>query len=279
MHLIVDSGSTKTIWCLVDKDQLIQEITTTGMNPYISSGEMIQAIVELEVVSQLLHAPDAIYFYGAGCSTIEHQSLITHSLRRINNLAHIEVHHDLLAVARALCQHQSGIAVILGTGSNSCLYNGKDIIKNTPSLGYILGDEGSGSFIGKTFLADLFYNNVPSEIKSSFKENYPYDLNYYLNKIYKEPNANAFLASFCTWLSNHRENDYVHQLLINSFALFIDKHIVPYGKEITNTIFSNGSIAFFFMNEWKEVILQKGYVVGNMEQNPISGLIKYHHHG
>lgn len=279
MHLIVDSGSTKTIWCLVDKDQLIQEITTTGMNPYISSSEMIQAIVELEVVSQLMHVPEAIFFYGAGCSTIEHQSLITHSLRRINNVAHVEVHHDLLAVARALCQHQNGIAVILGTGSNSCLYDGKDIIKNTPSLGYILGDEGSGSFIGKTFLADLFYNNVPAEIKSAFKENYTYDLNYYLNKIYKEPNANAFLASFCTWLSNHREHEYVHQLLLNSFSLFIDKHIAPYGKKLSNTICSNGSIAFFFMNEWKEVILQKGYNVGNMEQNPISGLIKYHHHG
>lgn len=277
MQLIVDSGSTKTIWCLVDNGVLVQEISTTGMNPYISSSEMIQAIVELEVVSQLSHSPDAIYFYGAGCSTIEHQSLIKQSLRRINNTAQIEVHHDLLAVARALCQHQVGIVVILGTGSNSCLYNGKDIIKNTPSLGYILGDEGSGSFIGKTFLADLFYDVVPSEIKTAFVENYPNELNYYLNKIYKEPNANAFLASFCTWLSNHRSNDYLHQLIINAFSLFIDKHIDPYGIELTNTINSNGSIAYFFENEWKEVILQKGYKVGNMEQNPISGLIKYHH--
>ncbi len=276
MQLVIDSGSTKTLWCLIDNGKVLQEISTVGINPYISSKEMIQAIVQLEVAPILAHTPTEIYFYGAGCSTVENKKVIEYSLREINSRAKIEVEHDLLAVARALCQNEMGIAVILGTGSNSCLYNGRDIIQNTPSLGYILGDEGSGSFIGKQFLADLWYGLVPVEIKDAFYKEYPHDLSYYLNKIYKEPNANAFLASFCAWLSNHTENNYVKELLKNSFSIFIEKQIKPYGVEKTNTIHCIGSIAFYFLNEWKEVILQKGYKLGKVEQTPISGLLQYH---
>ena len=237
---------------------------------------MIQAIVQLEIIPQLQHIPNEIYFYGAGCSTIENKKLIENALLEINHTAKIEVEHDLLAVARALCQNEVGIAVILGTGSNSCLYDGEQIIMNTPSLGYILGDEGSGSFIGKQFLSDLWYGITPEDIKLAFYKDFPNELSYYLTKIYKEPNPNAFLASFCSWLSQHKENVYVHQLLIQSFSLFIEKQIMPYGVEKTKRIHCIGSIAFYFLNEWKEVILQKGYELGKVEQTPITGLLQYH---
>ncbi len=276
MHLVVDSGSTKTLWCLVDIDRVVQEIYTTGINPYISSREMISAIVQLEIISVLKEIPSAIFFYGAGCSSVENKKIIEFALREINPKAKIEVEHDLLAVARALCQNEVGIAVILGTGSNSCLYDGRNIIQNTPSLGYVLGDEGSGSYIGKQFIADIWYGNVPDDLRDLFIAEYPYELNYYLNKIYKEPNANAFLASFCTWLSAHKSNNYVRDLLRNSFSQFLEKQIKPYGVQLTRKIHCIGSIAYYFKNEWKDVILEYGYELGKMEQTPMAGLIQYH---
>jgi glucosamine kinase len=232
--------------------------------------------VQLEIISFLQEIPSAIFFYGAGCSSIENKKLIEVALREINPKAKIEVEHDLLAVARALCQNEVGIAVILGTGSNSCLYNGSHIVKNTPSLGYILGDEGSGSYIGKQFIADIWYDRVPQDLKDLFIKEFPFDLNYYLNKIYKEPHANAFLASFCKWLSDHKNNKYVNDLLKNSFEQFLEKQIKPYGVQLTRKIHCIGSIAYYFKNEWKDVILEHGYELGNMEQNPIYGLIQYH---
>ena len=176
MYLIVDSGSTKTLWCLINNDKIIQEISTPGMNPYISSITQIQQIIESDVSPILQNKPEKIFFYGAGCSSTENKKIIADELRKINTDAKIEVDHDLLAVARSLCLFDSGIAVILGTGSNSCLYNGREIVKNTPSLGYILGDEGSGSYIGKQFLADLWQNNIPSDLKELFFQEYPNEL-------------------------------------------------------------------------------------------------------
>ena len=276
MQLVVDSGSTKTLWCLIDQGKTVQEINTVGINPYISSSEMIQAIVELEVIPSLREKPEQIYFYGAGCSTVQNKKVIEFALKNINPSALIEVEHDLLAVARALCQTEKGIAVILGTGSNSCLYDGRNISMNTPSLGFILGDEGSGAYIGKQFLADLWYGEVPQDLKDAFFKDFPFDLSYYLTKVYKEPSANAFLASFCSWLASHKSNTYTKNLLHKSFSSFIEKQILPYGKEVTNKIHCIGSIAFYFLDEWKEVILQYGYELGRVEQNPIAGLIQYH---
>lgn len=276
MHLVVDSGSTKTLWCLVDKSELVQEVHTLGINPYISSKEFIASIVKDEVIGKLAHKPDAIFYYGAGCSSKENCSIINFALQQINPNAHIEVHHDLLAVARALCQNEKGIAVILGTGSNSCLYDGTSIIQNTPSLGYVIGDEGSGSYLGKKIVSDFWYGKLPSDLNQDFRNTYPFDLSYFLDKIYKEQKANAFLASFTKWLAKHRTHSYVNDLIKSSFSEFIDKQIAPYGKDQTRVIHCIGSIAFYFMDEWKEVILQKGYELGRIEQEPTKGLIQYH---
>lgn len=276
MKLIVDSGSTKTLWCLVQNGKVVQEIYTAGINPYITSIERTKEIIHVELISKLLHQPTEVFFYGAGCSTERNNQSIYNELLAINSSAHIEVHHDLLAVARGLCLHEPGIAVILGTGSNSCLYNGNSIVQNTPSLGYIVGDEGSGAFVGKTFLADLWYGICPKELSDDFFNHYSNDLSFYLNKIYKEPNANAFLASFVLWLSKHKSSVYVQELIKNSFSLFVQKQIKPYGIHPTNIIHATGSIAFNFRDEWKDVILQHGYEFGKIEQVPMNGLIQYH---
>jgi glucosamine kinase len=276
MQLIIDSGSSKTLWCLVDNGVCIQEIQTLGINPYINSQEEIEKLIAKHVVLQLNHSPTHIYFYGAGCSTVQNCNMVSKALHQINQNAIIEVHHDLLAVARALCQKQAGIAVILGTGSNSCLYDGTKIVMNTPSLGFIMGDEGSGAHIGKMFLSDLWYNRVPDKIKQAFFEQNPNSLDFYLTKVYKEPAANAFLASFTKFLIKHKSEEYVKNLIKTCFAIFFDKHIVPYGKSVSTKINCIGSISFYFLDEWKEVILQKGYELGLIEQVPIQGLIKFH---
>lgn len=276
MQLIVDSGSTKTIWCLTHQNKVYQEVYTPGINPFISSKELIISIIEKEVIANLKHMPDAIYYYGAGCSTNTNKNLIHEELKMINEKAIIEVEHDLLAVARALCLFEPGIAVILGTGSNSCLYDGAKIVSNTPSLGYVMGDEGSGAFIGKQLISDIWYKRIPQELSDDFFEQHPHPLEYFLHKIYKEPAANAYLASFTRWLIKHKSHAYVQSLLKNCFSLFIDKQIAPYDKNISNKINSIGSIAFYFRDEWKDVILQHGYEFGTIEQSPMQGLIQYH---
>lgn len=279
MHLIVDSGSTKTRWCLVNQLEIIQEINTQGINPYVTSEEIIQKIIEQEIKPLLNYTPDSIFYYGAGCSNSTNIHLIKKCLEAINIEAKIEVEHDLLAVARALCQKNKGIAVILGTGSNSCLYDGKNIIKNTSSLGYILGDEGSGAYIGKKFLSDYFYELVPEHIAHLFQEEKNITIELALNNIYKQPNANAYLASFCKWLVNHKKDSYVHQLIKNAFTDFVVKQIQPYGKSTTNKVFSIGSIAYYFSDIWELVLNENGYVVELSEQDPILGLINYHANG
>jgi glucosamine kinase len=276
MKLIVDSGSTKTFWCLVQNNQVVQEIYTAGINPYTSSSESIHEIIKNKLLSSLLQTPSEIYYYGAGCSTEHNKQIINKELLLINPSAKIQVEHDLLAVARGLCLYESGIAVILGTGSNSCLYDGTTIVQQTPSLGYVLGDEGSGAYLGKLILSDVWYSLLPGELRTDFFIHFPENLSYYLTKIYKEPSANSFLASFVLWLSKHKSHTYVQKLLRSSFDIFIQKHIKPYGVDTSKVIHATGSIAFNFRDEWKDVILQHGYQVGTIEQVPMNGLIQYH---
>lgn len=279
MHLIVDSGSTKTRWCLVDHLEIIQEINTQGINPYVTSEEIISKIVNNEVVTKLIHKPEYIFYYGAGCSNSKNILLVKKCLEVINIEAHIEVEHDLLAVARALCQKNTGIAVILGTGSNSCLYDGSNIIQNTPSLGYVLGDEGSGAYIGKKFLSDLFYGLTPKHIEKIFVDDNNISIEQVLNSVYKQPTANAYLASFCKWLCNHKSDEYVYQLIHTAFTDFVVKQLKPYGKNITNEVYSIGSIAYYFSDIWESVLNENGYSSEQSEQDPILGLIKYHADG
>lgn len=279
MHLIVDSGSTKTRWCLVDHLDIVQEINTQGINPYVTSEEIIFKIINEEVVAKLIHKPKAVFYYGAGCSNSTNILLVKKCLEVINSEAHIDVEHDLLAVARALCQKNVGIAVILGTGSNSCLYDGENIKQNTPSLGYILGDEGSGAYIGKKFLSDIFYGITPQNLVEIFIKENDISLDSALNNVYKQPSPNAYLASFCKWLAMHKNDEYVHQLLRSAFTDFVVKQLKPYGKNITNKVYSIGSIAYHFSDIWESVLNEHGYRAEQSEKDPILGLIKYHADG
>lgn len=276
MQLIIDSGSTKTRWCLVKNKSIIQELNTAGINPFVTPESVIKGIID-SIVNELQSIPDEIFYYGAGCSNEKNKNLLRVNLLTINSTADVVVEHDMLAVARALCLNKQGIAVILGTGSNSCLYNGREIVQNTPSLGYILGDEGSGAYIGKKILSDYFYQRMPTDIADSFSKNFP-DLNLdsVLYKVYKEQSANAYLASFCKWAGNNKTHSYIQELVSQVFEEFVIKQIQPYGRSLTNKVYSVGSIAYYFSEIWESVLLRHGYVNELGKQDPIDGLIEFH---
>ncbi len=276
MQLIIDSGSTKSKCCLVDQSLIVQEIITEGINPYVTSEQKIAEILH-NLNEQLSVKPTEIFYYGAGCSNEKNNSLIEKYLRNINASATIEVSHDLLAVARSLCGRSAGIAVILGTGSNSCLYDGEKIIRNTASLGYVLGDEGSGAYIGKKLIAAYLYDRMPEETRNSFQKKFEsLSLELVLNKVYKEEAANAYLASFCKWASENLNDEYVQNLVYVSFKEFIELHILPYGKSLSNKIYSVGSIAYYFSEVCKRALEEYGYEMYLGAQDPMEGLINYH---
>jgi N-acetylglucosamine kinase-like BadF-type ATPase len=276
MKLIVDSGSTKTLWCLVEQGRRMQEISTEGINPFITSSDKIGRIIQQDLIPNLLQKPTDIFYYGAGCSNETNNSLVEDQLRFIASDIPISVESDLLAVARALCHREAGIATILGTGSNSCLYDGEGILEQVPSLGYILGDEGSGANIGKKILAEILYGLAPKEIIQSYFETYNESLDDILFATYKAEKPNAFLASKLKWLGAWRNHSYVHELISNSFNEFIRKHLMQYDKSVSNEVHSVGSIAFHFREIWEECLKENGFKPGRYLAEPIDGLIIYH---
>ena len=187
-----------------------------------------------------------------------------------------KVESDLLGAARAVCGHEPGIACILGTGSNSCLYDGKDIVKHTPPLGYILGDEGSGSYLGKTLLNGLFKGTLPEELKETFCTRFELKLPDIIERVYRLPAANAFLASLVPFIVEHRSHPAIHDLLIEAFCLFIKRNIAIYGHHEL-PINCVGGIAFQFEAELKEAAAKEGMQIGRVLLRPISGIVQFHH--
>ena len=214
MILIADSGSTKTDWCLIDDEGHRKDISTKGMNPYQQSEEQLTNEVATALVPQLPTTTiENVYFYGAGC-IYDKIPLMERVLRsKINILGRCEVNSDMLGVARALCGHESGIACILGTGSNTCFYDGTEITKNVPSLGFILGDEGSGSVLGKLFVNYLYKGLLGEIIKQKFEHSFDLDTGKVIERVYRQPYPNRFLASFAPFIYEHRHDERVYQLI------------------------------------------------------------------
>lgn len=272
MILIADSGSTKTDWCL-DNGTTIH---TQGINPFHQSADIIQHILTNELLPQLpeevrIHE---IHFYGAGC-TPEKSAILQAILHTLFPQATVTVNSDLLGAARALCGHQKGIACILGTGSNSCYYNGEQIIQNISPLGYILGDEGSGAVLGKRLVGDCLKNQLPPEICKAFLEAFALTPATIIEKVYRQPQANRFLASLTPFLSTHREVPQIHNLLVSSFMDFFQRNVIQYPHQNTPVHFV-GSIAWYFKEEVKEAAKAFGLQIGNFIQSPIKELRKYH---
>ena len=284
MFLIADSGSTKTDWCLCNKGAIIQHIQTQGINPYHQSEDAIEEVLREELLPQLkaqsshLNAqspqPEVI-FYGSGCANETACKRVEEAIYKVLGTDHITIHSDLFGAARALCGREEGIACVLGTGSNSCLYNGKEIVANIPPLGYILGDEGSSAVLGRRLVGDCLKNQLPETLRDEFLTEYNLTQEIILEKVYRQPLANRFLASLTPFLSKHREVPGIHKLLVESFTDFFVRNVKQYRRPWLPIHFV-GSIAHAFSAELKEAAESLGMELGTILQSPMEGLIKYH---
>lgn len=278
MYLIADSGSTKTDWCLCNQGTVLQNIQTQGINPYHQSEEAIETVLRDELLPQLSLQKGtrlSITFYGSGCANDTACNRIKEALTKVLDTKDVTIHSDLLGAARALCGHQEGIACVLGTGSNSCLYNGKEIIANTPPLGYILGDEGSSAVLGRHLVGNCLKNQLPEALRDEFLAEYELTQEIILEKVYRQPLANRFLASLTPFLSKHKEVPEIHQLLVDSFTDFFVRNVKQYRRPWLPIHFV-GSIANVFSAELKEAAESLGMELGTIMRSPMEGLIKYH---
>lgn len=273
MILIADSGSTKTSWCITDGENR-QMFITQGINPYQQTEEEIIAELQRELVPEVRGA-DAIYFYGAGC-TAEKAPVVATALRKsISTNAEIFVGSDMLGAARALCGKRCGVVCILGTGSNSCLYNGETLVKNVSPLGYVLGDEGSGAYIGKRLVGNCLKQQFSESTCRLFREETLLMASTIINKVYREPFPNRFLASLAPFCDRHRDIPEIHDFLLDCFREFFVRNVALYGCQDIPVNFIGG-IASCFELEVREVAAALGYSIGKIEKSPMEGLIAYH---
>jgi N-acetylglucosamine kinase-like BadF-type ATPase len=276
MILIADCGSTKTDWVLHDSNSIVARVKTQGLNPTLQDSEEIYNILKEELTDKISSdAPDTIYFYGAGCAYEGANERMRTALSKIFITKKIEINSDLLAAARALCGHEEGIACILGTGSNSCLFNGKKIVENTPSLGYILGDEGSGAYLGRQLVSDCIKKQLPATICKKFLTQYNLTVAGILERVYHEPLPNRYLASFAPFLAENRNNAEIKALLKHCFTLFFQRNTMIYRRSWL-PIHIVGGIGITFANELKETAESLGLSIGNIVESPMNGLIEYH---
>jgi len=274
MMLIADSGSTKTDWALVSASE-VTVIHTQGINPVHQSRDTIMRILQEELKPQLGDAVIGnVRFYGSGVrpgleSVIE--TLIHDSCPSVISVV---AHSDMLGAARALCGRKEGIACILGTGANSCYYDGVSMKSNTPAMGYILGDEGSGAWIGKRFLHDLYKGILSENILKEFEKETGLTMSLIINKVYREPMANRFLASLSGFVHGYKDDPGVHQLLIDGFCDFMNFNISPYQRRDLPVSFV-GSIAYYYEAELREAAQKTGFAIGVIERSPLNGLINF----
>lgn len=277
MILIADSGSTKTSWRLIDIDGVVSQAHTIGFNPYYQNTSEIAQILRDSLLPQLeAHKPQEIYFYGAGCSAQAKQEIVKDALSQTFPDAEIQVHHDLEAAAHALCGHSEGIACILGTGSNSCLYDGDKIIQNLPNLGFILGDEGSGGYMGKKIVQAYLNLELPKDLHQAFFDRYQVDRDEIIDNVYSKPYPNRYMAAYSRFLSDHRTHPYINQMIYECLSDFFEKTVVKYpGYQNLETHFV-GSIAFYFSDILREVADHHKVNVKNILESPMEGLSLYH---
>ena len=297
MKLIADSGSTKTDWTLLHDtgrradEVFVKTFKTQGITPVHQSPAEIRQILVQELMPQLstfsraelvhskiLETPLLsninVFFYGSGC-TPANVPMMKQMLGEVFSPQKVEVYSDLMAAARALCGHEEGIACILGTGANSCLYDGENIVQNTPPLGYILGDEGSGAVLGKLFVNALFKDAQFADIRDAYLAETKLTMPFIINKVYREPLANRFLASTSVFIHQHLEFRPLRQMVVDNFRSFFQRNLVQYQRRDL-PVHAVGSIAFNYQEELKEAAEKEGFTIGHLLATPMEGLVEYH---
>ncbi len=276
MILIADSGSTKTDWALVDNHCAIKEIKTKGLNPFQVSNEQMAAELRTNLLPMLPTASvDAVFFFGAGC-TLEKQPFVEQVLRSELNIAgRCMVASDMLGAAIAVCGHEPGIACILGTGSNSCAYDGKHIVKNVSPLGFILGDEGSGASMGKYLLGNLLKHQWPENIIARFNEKYGLTAADIIDRVYRQPCPNTFLASFMPFVEENIHEPVVYEFVKQHFRSFLQRNVKQYEGWDRLPVGFNGSIAQIYRKPLEEVMHEEGMHLGRIVKAPMEGLVQW----
>ncbi len=285
MILIADSGSTKVHWCLVTASGQYSEVFTDGINPLFQttiamqnsiSNQLLPKIAPLLWAGTLTH----IFFYGAGC-TPEKKGYVKTALEAVFKKAEVYVESDMLGAARGLLGHNAGVACILGTGSGSCFYNGETIEWCVPSLGYILGDEGSAAVLGKRLVGDLLKNQLGDDLKDAFFKEYETSMADIIEKVYRQPFPNRFLAKLSKFCADHIDDKRIHDLVYDHFVQFIRRNLVQYFQQPTansQQLIANfvGSIAYYYKPILEEAMKAEGLPLGTILQDPIEGLKEYH---
>lgn len=276
MVLIADSGSTKTIWKCTDGAGKVQNAYTAGINPYYNKPDDILKEIAL-AQSQFSALPiEEIFFYGAGCSTDVQKEIVSRALSSQFGSETVSVNSDLLGAARALFQKESGIVCILGTGSGSCIYDGDNILKSIPSLGFILGDEGSGAFLGKKFVRDFLREDMPADLMKIIKEEIGINKEEVLQHVNQDGMPSKYLAGFSKYIHEYLGHRYMHELVYHSIEEFVKEYVIRYeGYRGYKTGFI-GSIAIIYQKILKEVLDNYHLDLGKIESNPVDGLIEYH---
>ncbi len=279
MILIADSGSTKAHWALLGDGKVV-EAYTQGFNPYFQTTRIIEDGVRSELPKEILSLAKngdlTIYYYGAGCSSSEKVQVVTNALAKVFTKAEIHVEHDLLASARALCGSDPGIACIIGTGSNSCYYDGKSVKENIPSVGYFFGDYGSAGHLGKTLIQAYFDDKLPEDLKKEFSQMHDFEREFILDNVYQKPMPNRFLASYGKIVAEYIAHPYMVSLIKKCFTDFLIYQVEKYSRHTQLPINFVGSVAFNNKDLLLEVLAERGLKPGIILKSPISGLIKYH---
>jgi len=277
MIIIADGGSTKTSWCLITESNSKVYFNTEGYNPYFSDTPTIITSLQKNLPENLQKdALTEVYYYGAGCSTPENNEIVAAAMRAVFTKARVTVGHDLLAAARALLGIDAGFAAILGTGTNTCFYDGRNVTMNIDSLGYFLGDEGSGSYLGRRLVRDYMRGYLPEGMSKIFKDTYGLDNEAIFDHLYNKPLPNRFLASFSKFLYENNNFSYSREVVKKSFDDFFKNLVCHYPGYQEHTFNCVGSVAYNFRDVLEEVSLENGMEMGTIIRSPIDNLVYYH---
>ena len=276
IKLIADSGATKAEWCLIHNGKK-KTVFTQGISPYFLNTEQIRNLLLKELKPKLKNVQvDEVYYYGTGCANPQNAKSVKKAVKQVFAQAKVDVTHDLMAAARALCGRKKGIACILGTGSNSCYYDGKKIIRNSPGLGYVLGDEGSGAYLGKKVIQYYLYKIFDDELRGRFDLTYTTNAAEILENVYKKPLPNRYLAGFTKFLADNRGHYMIENIIEDGLNDFFFTHLCKYRETWALPVSFAGSVAFGFKDVLLHLCNSYEFELGTVMKNPMEGLIKYH---
>jgi glucosamine kinase len=277
IKLIADSGATKAEWCLL-KGKKKKIFFTTGISPYLMNTEQIVKMLNKELKPAIKKEAIAeIYFYGTGCANPDNVKSIRKALKEVFSTAKkVNVDTDIMGAARGVCGKTKGIACILGTGSNACYYNGSRILKSSPGLGYVLGDEGSGAYMGRKVIQHFLYNTFEGELMTKFDNKFKTSRLEILDKVYRQPLPNKYMASFAMFLSENRGHYMIENIIEDSFNDFFFNHIYKFKESWQHPVNFVGGVSFAFKDVLKELCSGYGLQLGRIMKNPMEGLVEYH---